>query len=58
MSQLHKKFKDNEIKELIERYLRKEIKRRYLQEIFGVSKSRFFILIKRYRQDPGDFSIQ
>lgn len=58
MSQLHKKFKDNEIKELIERYLRKEIKRRYLQEIFGVSKSRFFVLIKRYRQDPGNFSIQ
>jgi hypothetical protein len=58
MSQVHKRFTDKEIKHLIERYLRKEIKRKYLQEIFGVGKSRFFVLIQRYRQDPDNFSIQ
>jgi len=44
--QLHKKFTDNQVKELIEKYLRKEVGRRYLQEILGIEKTRFFALIK------------
>lgn len=58
MSQLHKKFKDNEIKDLIDRYLRKEIKRTYIQEILGIGQTRFFALIKSYKQDPDNFSVQ
>jgi hypothetical protein len=58
MSQIHKRFTNKEIKELIDRYFRKEIKRKYLQEIFGIGKSRFFVLIERYRQDPDNFSIK
>jgi hypothetical protein len=44
MAQLHKKFTDEQIKELIERYLNKEIERTYIQEIFGIKKRRFFTL--------------
>jgi len=58
MAQLHKKFTDNQIKELIERYLNKEIERKYIQEILGIKKRRFFILIKHYRENPNTFSIQ
>lgn len=58
MVQLHKKFTDNQVKELIEKYLRKEVGRRYLQEILGVGKTRFFALIKSYQENPSAFSIQ
>lgn len=58
MVQLHKKFTDSQVKELIERYLSKEIERKYIQEILGIKKTRFFALIKRYHTDPDNFSIQ
>ena len=58
MAQLHKKFTDSQVKELMERYLRKEVKRTYLQEILGIKKRRFCTLVRRYRQNPDKFSIQ
>ncbi|MBI4847920.1 MAG: hypothetical protein HY808_04985 [Nitrospirae bacterium] len=58
MAQLHKKFTDDQVIELISKYLRKEVGRRYIQEILGINKTRFFALIKSYRDDPGQFSIQ
>ena len=58
MAQIHKKFTDGQIKELFERYLNKEIERTYIQEILGIKKRRFFVLIKNYRENPEAFSIQ
>ncbi len=58
MAQLHRKFTDEQVKELIEKYLRKEVKRNYLQEILGINKTRFFALVKLYRDNPLAFSIQ
>ena len=58
MVQIHKAFTDNQVKELIERYLRKEIERTYIQELLGIGKTRFFALLKAYRSDPDTFSIQ
>lgn len=58
MAQLHKKFTDSQVKELIERYLKKEIESSYIQEILGVGKTRFFALVKSYRVHPDKFSIQ
>ena len=58
MAQLHKKFTDEQIKEFIKRYLNKEIERTYIQEILGIKKRRFFILVKKYRENPETFSIQ
>ena len=58
MEQLHKRFTDSQVKELIERYLKKEIESSYIQEIFGIGKTRFFALIKEYRKNPDKFSIQ
>ena len=58
MAQLHKKFTDSQVKELMERYLKKEIKRSYLQEILGVKRRRFCVLVKQYRENPDSFSIQ
>ncbi len=58
MGQLHKKFQDHQVKELIRRYLLKEIERSYIQEILGIGKTRFFALVKKYSEDPDSFSIE
>ena len=58
MSQLHKKFTNDQVKELVERYLKKEIERKYIQEILGIKERRFFSLLKQYRQNPEGFSIE
>ena len=56
--QLHKNFTDSQVKELIERYLKKEIERKYIQEILHIKKARFFVLVAEYRKDPNKFSVQ
>jgi hypothetical protein len=58
MSQLHKRFTSEQIKELLERYLKNEMERKYIQEILGIKKRRFFMLVKRYKEHPESFSIQ
>ena len=55
--QLHKRFHDEQVKSLLKRYLSKEIKINYILEILEIGRSRFFELIKEYREDPEDFSI-
>jgi len=56
-TQLHKRFPDEQIKSLLERYLSKDIEINYLLEILGIKRSRFFELLKAYRDDPHNFSI-
>ena len=58
MAQIHRKFTDDQVKELIGKYLKKEVGRKYLQDILGINKTRFFALVKAYRDDPLQFSIQ
>ncbi len=58
MVQIHKKFTDDQVKDLFARYLQKKIQRKYIQEILGIVKARFFALLKQYRNNPNNFSIQ
>ena len=58
MTQLHKKFTDHQVKELLERYLHHELESHYVQEILGLGKTRFFALLNHYRHDSKRFSIQ
>ena len=58
MVQIHKEFTDNQVKELIERYAKRESKIQYVLEILGIKRSRFFVLLKHYRECPSRFSIQ
>ncbi|MCX7858419.1 MAG: hypothetical protein N2513_10675 [Deltaproteobacteria bacterium] len=41
----------------MERYAHKEIERKYVQQILGIGKSRFFMLLSQYRKDPQRFII-
>ena len=58
MSQVHKRFTSDQVKELLDRYLKNEVERKYLQEILGIKKRRFFVLLKQYKEDPQRFVIQ
>jgi hypothetical protein len=58
MSQIHKKFTDAQVKELLQRYMNKEIERKYLQQVLGIGKSHFFWLLGSYRKNPQKFTIQ
>ena len=58
MAQLHKNFTEHQVGEPICRYLAKEIERSYIQEILKIKKTRFFALVKKYREDPEGFSIE
>ena len=58
MVQMHKRFTDSQVKELIERYLNKEIERHYIQKVLGIGKTRFFAIINAYRDNPHEFSVR
>ena len=58
MSQIHKRFTSDQVKELLERYLQSEIERKYIQGILGIKERRFFALVKQYKENPQHFSIQ
>jgi len=58
MEQLHKKFTDSQVKELIYRYLEKEIEKSYIEEILRIKRRRFYQLVKKYQDNPDNFSIE
>lgn len=57
MSQLHKRFTDEQIKVLFQSCCQGQISRADLQEMMGVGKSRFFVLLKAYRSNPDRFTV-
>ena len=58
MSQLHKKFTTEQVKSLFQRYISKEIERKYIQATLGIKKRRFFMILKQYRDNPNTFSVE
>lgn len=58
MSQIHKRFTSAQVKELLARYLNKEIERTYIQEILQIKKRRFFLLLKKYKDNPQHFTVK
>ena len=58
MSQIHKRFTPDQVKELFERYLKNQMERKYIQEILGIKRRRFFMLVKQYKENPQHFTIQ
>jgi len=57
MAQLHKKFTDSQVKEILQRYLNSEIERPYIQQGLGIGKTRFFTLIKYNQADAAAQSL-
>src|SRR4030065_1727721 len=57
MDQIHKRFTVDQVKILLQSYIQGTITRSELEKILQISKTRFFELLKEYRQDPAAFSI-
>jgi len=55
--QLHKRFSDNQVKSLLESYTKKEIELSYVLSILGIGRSRFFDILKNYKKDKTNFTI-
>jgi hypothetical protein len=58
MAQLHKQFTDHQVAERLKKYVHKDIERKYIQAILGIGKTRFFALVRSYRQHPKTFSLR
>ena len=58
MSQIHKKFNTDTIVGMLKKYLNKEIDRVYIQELLGIKRSRFFSVLKKYKENPERFTIE
>jgi hypothetical protein len=57
MEQLHKRFTDEQVKLLLRGYCQGSLDRATIEEILGISRSRFFVILKEYRCGPDEFSI-
>ena len=57
MDQIHKRFTDDQVKNLFKGYCQGLLDRTEIENILSIGKARFFALLKRYRQDPEGFSI-
>jgi len=55
--QLHKRFTTDQVKALLEKYETKGVELLYILNILDISKRRFFKLLKKYRKDKDNFSI-
>jgi len=54
---LHKSFRDQQVISLLKRYLNQEIEGHHILGILGIGRSRFFQLVKRYRENPSEFTV-
>ena len=57
MGQIHKRFTDEQVRLLMQSYDQGQLSREGLEELLGIGRSRFFVLLKDYRRDPAGFSI-
>jgi len=56
--QLDRRFSTEEVKVLLQKYLDEKVKLTYIVEILNITRRRFFQLLRDYKEDPDNFSIQ
>jgi hypothetical protein len=57
MTQVHKRFTVDQVKVLFQGYCQGSLSRSEVENLLGIGKTRFFALLKAYRQSPETFSI-
>ena len=55
--QLHKRFTAEQVQVLLKGYFQGMMERSSIEGILGVNKTRFFALLREYRQNPDEFSL-
>jgi hypothetical protein len=58
MSQIHKRFSDDQVRAFFQSYCQGTLPRTAIQEVLEIGKTRFFSLLKTYRQNPEEFSLK
>jgi predicted DNA-binding ArsR family transcriptional regulator len=56
MKHIHRRFTVDQVKLLLSAYLKRRITREEVEQELGIGKTRFFAILKRYRQNPDSFS--
>ena len=57
MGQVHKRFTAEQVKVLLKGYCQGALDRQAIEEILGICRSRFFVLLGEYRRNPDGFSL-
>jgi len=57
MTQVHKRFTVEQVKVLFQGYCQGNLSRKEVEDMLGIGKTRFFGLLKAYRQDGDGFSV-
>jgi hypothetical protein len=57
MTQVHKRFSAEQVKVLFQGYIQGNLPRADVESLLEIGKTRFFALLKAYRQDPEGFSL-
>ena len=57
MEQIHKRFTGEQVRALLKGYHQGTLDMAAIEEILGISKSTFFVLLREYRQNPDEFSL-
>jgi len=57
MDQIHRRFTAEQVKVLLRGYCEGILDRLAIEETLGISKSTFFVLVRKYRRNPDEFSL-
>jgi hypothetical protein len=57
MDQIHKRFTTEQVKTLLRGYCQGTLDRSAIEEMLGISKTRFFAILRQYRHDSNSFSV-
>ncbi len=57
MDQVHRRFTAEQVKVLLKGYCEGILDRLAIEETLGISKSTFFVLVRKYRRNPDEFSL-
>ena len=57
MDQVHKRFTTEQVRVLLKGYCQGTLDRLAIEETLGISKTRFFALLRQYRRGMEEFSL-
>ena len=56
--QLHKRLSEEQVKMILDRYVKKELRFEQAINLLGLKRSQFFELVNKYRETPDSFTIE
>ncbi len=56
--QVHKRLIDEQVKMVVDRFIRKELSSEQAMQLLGLKRSQFFEWVRRYRESEAAFTIQ